>query len=159
MYAIVELGGHQWKVEPGTRLDINRIASSVGDQLPLERVLFASDGKDVQVGCPYVPGAKVICEILEHRLGPKVISYYFRRRENWRKTIGHRQPLTRVVVKDISLSGSSSLDYARDSVTEEQGEKIEKPVIEKAKPSIGRPRKTSSKPRTTNAKEPLGHTR
>ena len=100
-YAIVELGGRQWKVEPGTRLDINRVATEVGGQIPVERVLFGYDGSQARMGRPYVPGAKVVCEVVEHRLGPKEISYHFRRRENWRKTVGHRQPLTRLIVKEI----------------------------------------------------------
>ena len=106
MYAIIELGGRQWKVEPGTRLDINRVAGGVGTQLPIERVLLAHDGAKAVVGAPYIEGAQVLCEVVEHRLGPKEISYHFRRRENWRKTFGHRQPLTRVVIKDILLAGA-----------------------------------------------------
>ena len=104
MYAIIELGGRQWKVEPGTRLEINRVQAAVGAQHVVERILLAKNGDSLQVGRPYVDGAKVICEVLEHRLGPKVISYHFRRRENWRKTVGHRQPLTRLVVKEILFS-------------------------------------------------------
>ena len=101
MYAIVEVGGHQWKVEPGARLDINRLPDAVGAQHVVERVLFAQNGEQLHIGRPYVSGAKVVCEVIEHRLGPKALSYHFRRRENWRKTVGHRQPLTRLVVKEI----------------------------------------------------------
>ena len=105
MYAIVELGGRQWKVERGSQLDINRVPTEIGSEQTLERVLLARDGDQVQLGRPYVQGAKVVCEVLAHRRGPKLISYHFRRRENWRKTVGHRQPLTRLVVKDILFSG------------------------------------------------------
>jgi large subunit ribosomal protein L21 len=105
MYAIVELGGRQWKVQPGSRLDVNRLSTEVGAPHAVEQVLLAHDGQQVQVGRPYVDGAKVVCEVLEHHLGPKTIAYYFRRRENWRKTIGHRQPMTRLVVKEILLGG------------------------------------------------------
>ena len=118
IYAIIELGGRQWKVEPGTRLEINRLASAIGSQLGVEQVLLAYDGAKAYVGRPYVPGAQVICEVLEHRLGPKVISYHFRRRENWRKTVGHRQPLTRLVVKDILLTGTpASAEPVAEAVT------------------------------------------
>lgn len=106
MFAIVEAGGRQWKVAPGTRLDINRVTTDVGATHTLERVLLGHDGQQLQIGRPYVDGAKVLCEVLEHRKGPKVISYYFRRRENWRKTIGHRQPLTRLIVKDVLFTGA-----------------------------------------------------
>ncbi len=108
MYAIIELGGRQWKVEPGTQFDINRVPTAVGAQHLVERVLFAHDGNQLQVGRPYLTGVKVVCEVVDHRLGPKEISYHFRRRENWRKTVGHRQPLSRLVVKDIVLDGTSA---------------------------------------------------
>jgi len=106
MYAIVEVGGRQWRVEPGTRLEINRIATAAGAPHEVERVLLAHDGTQLQIGRPHVPGAKVLCEVLDHPLGPKVISYHFRRRENWRKTVGHRQPLTRLMVKEIYLANA-----------------------------------------------------
>ena len=104
MYAIMELGGRQWKVEQGSRLDVNRLSATVGAAYTVEQVLFAHDGTQAQVGRPYIPGAKVVCEVLEHRLGSKVISFHFRRRENWRKKTGHRQRLTRLLVKEITLT-------------------------------------------------------
>ncbi len=107
MYAIIELGGRQWKVEPGTRLEINRIAAEVGAQHAVDRVLLAANGDQVQIGRPYLDGSRVICEVVAHRLGPKEISYHFRRRENWRKTVGHRQPLTQLLVKDIQWPGAA----------------------------------------------------
>ena len=105
MYAIVECGGRQWKVQPGTRLEINRVATPVGETVTVDRVLLAHDGASATVGRPYVDGARVVCEVLEHHQGPKTISYHFRRRENWRKTTGHRQPLSRLLVKDILWEG------------------------------------------------------
>ena len=105
MYAIIEAGGRQWKVEAGTRLAINRIAGEVGATHTVDRVLFAQDGQRIQVGTPYVSGAKVLCEVLAHPLGPKTIAYHYRRRENWRKTVGSRQRLTALVVKDIQVEG------------------------------------------------------
>ena len=109
MYAVIEVGGRQWKVEPGSRLDVNRVAAEVGSMHPVERVLLAHDGQEAQVGRPYIAGAKVLCEVVEHRLGPKVISFHFRRRENWRKTVGHRQPLTRLLVKELQLPGGRTI--------------------------------------------------
>lgn len=108
MYAIVELGGRQWRVAPGTQLEVNRLPVDVGGRHTVERVLFTHDGQQTQVGRPYVAGAKVVCEVLAHHRGPRAISYHFRRRENWRKTVGHRQPLTRLVVKDIVFSAAGT---------------------------------------------------
>jgi len=104
LYAIVESGGCQWRVEPGSQLVVNRLAATVGSQHVLARVLLASDGNTVRVGQPYLAGAQVLCEVLEHGQGPKRITYKFRRRENYRRTRGHRQPLTRLLVKAISLA-------------------------------------------------------
>lgn len=112
MYAIVELGGRQWKVEPGSRVDINQIAAVVGGQHQVDRVLLACNGQALQVGRPYVEGVSVVCEVMAHFKGPKTIAYHYRRRENWRKTVGHRQPLTRLLVKDI-LFGSTSASVAQ----------------------------------------------
>lgn len=108
MYAILEAGGRQWRVESGTRLSVNRLATPVGQEHVVDRVLFAHDGAQAHVGRPYVAGAAVVCEVLEHHLGPREISYHFRRRENWRKTVGHRQPLTRLVVRTITVNASSA---------------------------------------------------
>jgi len=103
MYAIMEAGGRQWRVEPGKRLQINRIPATVGAAHKIEKVLLAHDGSQLRVGRPYVPGAKVLCEVLAQGQGPKTISYHFRRRENWRKTVGRRQPLTTLLVKEITV--------------------------------------------------------
>jgi len=103
MYAIVEAGGRQWKVEAGSRLTISRMRADVGSQQVLDRVLLAHDGKTLRVGQPYCPGAKVLCEVLEHGKAAKVISYKFRRRENYRRIRGHRQPVTRLLVKGIEV--------------------------------------------------------
>lgn len=127
MYAIIELGGRQWKVEPGTRLEVNRVPGEIGSTHTVEQVLVAHDGQALQVGRPYLAGAKVVCEVLAHPRGPKTISYRFRRRENWRKTVGHRQSLTRLVVKDILCSGR-----AGDAEPAEALSRAPKPTVKKA---------------------------
>ena len=103
MYAIVELSGRQWKVEPGSRLTVNRVGGKVGSQQTVDRVLLASNGTTVQIGSPYCKGVKVVCEVLTHERGPKTLTYKFRRRENYRKTRGHRQEVSTLLVKDISF--------------------------------------------------------
>ena len=153
MYAIIETGGRQWKVEPGTRFEINRIAVEVGSTHTVERILLAQDEKQVQVGRPYLAGAKVVCEVLAQPLGPKVISYHYRRRENWRKTVGHRQPLTRLLVKEIQVEGLSAA--AVDTTTEQPKVKSEphkptraaKASTEKSPTIKALPRKVPTTPR------------
>ncbi len=104
MYAIIEVGGRQWRVTPGVQFTVNRVTGAVGSSHVVKEVLLASDGKTVTIGRPFCPNAKVLCEVLEHAKGPKSITYKFRRRENFRKTKGHRQPVTRLLVKDITLA-------------------------------------------------------
>ncbi|MBI4354592.1 MAG: 50S ribosomal protein L21, partial [Candidatus Omnitrophica bacterium] len=96
-----------WKVEPGVQLTVNRLGAEVGASHTIDRVLLAGEGADIQIGRPYLSGAKVLCEVLEHTKGPKAITYKFRRRENYRKTKGHRQQLTKLLVKDIQVEDSS----------------------------------------------------
>lgn len=105
MYAIVEAAGRQWRLEPGTQVTVNQVSGKVGAKHVLDQVLMANDGKTTSIGRPYLKGAQVLCEILEHHKGPKVITYKFRRRENFRRTRGHRQSLTKLLVKDITLQG------------------------------------------------------
>ena len=83
---------------------MNQVPGTVGGQHVLDQVLLANDGQTTSIGQPYIKGAQVLCEILEHHKGPKVITYKFRRRENFRRTRGHRQLLTKLLVKDITLA-------------------------------------------------------
>ncbi len=149
MYAIIEFGGHQWKVEPGTRFEVNQLPQKVGDQVPVDQVLFGYDGAKAHVGRPYVEGAQVICEVVEHRLSIKTISYHYRRRENWRKTIGHRQPLTRLVVKDILFAGAAPVKAAAPAIAKAEAST---PRVAKAKPKAHKSsssKPTSSRPKST----------
>lgn len=117
MYAIVEVAGRQWRVEPGRQIIVNRFSGEIGAQHVIDRVLLASDGKRVEVGSPLIKGAKVLCEILQQAQGPKTISYKFRRRENYRRTRGHRQLLTRLLVKEISLVAKPAAKNQKAEVT------------------------------------------
>ena len=103
MYAVIEISGRQVRVEPGTKLTVNRVATAAGKPYTAGHVLLANDGKALRVGTPYCAGAKVVCEVLEHSKGPKVITYKFRRRENFRRTRGHRQLLSKLLVTSIDL--------------------------------------------------------
>ncbi len=102
MYAIIETGGFQFKVEPGSKLNVPRIASAEGDSLKLEKVLLFGDGDDVEVGTPLVTGASVEAEVLEHGRGKKITVYKRKRRKGYERTQGHRQDYTRIEIKSIS---------------------------------------------------------
>lgn len=103
MYAVIETGGKQYRVEPGQTVVVEKLPGNEGDQIAFDRVLLVSsgDGADVQVGQPLVSGVKVTGEIVEHGLGDKLIVFKFRRRKNYVRKNGHRQQYTAVKIAAI----------------------------------------------------------
>ena len=101
MYAIIESGGKQYRVEPGVVVALERIPGEVGTQVELDRVLLVSDGSTIRVGQPTVAGAKVISQIVAHTRGKKIYVFKFKRRKKYRRKTGHRQNLTEVRVAEI----------------------------------------------------------
>ena len=103
-YAIVETGSKQYRVEPKDVIEVESLKIPDGQkEVALEKVLFAQDGGKIHVGTPLLKGAKVICEFLGNLRGRKVISFKYRRRKASRRKRGHRQELSRLLVKEISL--------------------------------------------------------
>ena len=102
MYAIIETGGKQYKVGQGDMIFTERFPKSEkGQMVQLDKVLLAHDGKKVRIGTPYLTGAKVICELLGEEKGEKLIDFQYRRREGYRRKVGHRQTLARLRVKEL----------------------------------------------------------
>lgn len=101
MYAIVEIGGDQLKVEKGQELFVNRLKEEEGSNVEFEKVMLVDDNGKVNVGTPIVDGAKVSAKVVEHLRGDKVIVFKKKRRKGYKKTNGHRQDLTKVQIEDI----------------------------------------------------------
>ena len=105
IYAIVETGSKQYRVEPKTFLEVERFEVPEGrKECSLDKVLLVHDGEKIQVGNPHVKGAKVVCDYLGETRGKKVINFRFRRRKNSRRKRGHRQDLIKLIVKEIRLA-------------------------------------------------------
>jgi large subunit ribosomal protein L21 len=104
MYALVEIKGHQFKAEKGAVLQIDHVAAENGAALEFETVLMVSDEKGVQIGAPYVKGAKVTASVSSQTRGPKVISYKYKRRKSYHRTVGIRAMYTLVKIEDIVLA-------------------------------------------------------
>ena len=105
MYAIIRACGKQYRVEPGAVLDLDRLTGEPGQTVVLDdAVLLVNQDGAVTVGSPTVPGAKVSLEIADHLRGDKIVVFKMKRRKRYRRKHGHRQELTRVTVKDITLS-------------------------------------------------------
>ena len=106
-YAIVETSGTQVWVQPNRYYDLDRIQADVDSSITLENVLLVNDGSAASIGQPYVKGATVELQVMAHRRGPKVIVYKMRPKKKTRRKNGHRQELTRVMVKSISVGGKA----------------------------------------------------
>ena len=103
MYAILDIGGRQEKVEKGGEIIVNRLPKKEGNIAKFSQVLFAKKGNAYHIGVPYIKGASVECEIVSHVRGKKVIAFKYKRRKNYRRKIGHRQDLTRLKIKEIHV--------------------------------------------------------
>jgi large subunit ribosomal protein L21 len=103
MYAVVETGSKQYRVTAGDRLEIERLEIEAGKPVTFERVLLVNNDGKLSVGSPTVANATVVGDVVEHIRGEKKIAFKMKRRKGYHKTIGHRQELTVVQIKEIKL--------------------------------------------------------
>lgn len=101
MYAVIKTGGKQYRVSEGETLHVEKLAGDPGDQINFDEILLVGGGDATKVGQPIVDGAKVTAEIVSQDRGPKIIVFKMRRRKNYRRKAGHRQPYTRVKITSI----------------------------------------------------------
>jgi large subunit ribosomal protein L21 len=100
MYAVIHTGGKQYKVAPGEHLRIEKIEGDKGAKVSFDKVLLIG-GDAVKIGKPYVAGAKVNAEIVVQDRAKKIIVFKLRRRKNYRRKYGHRQPFTEIKITGI----------------------------------------------------------
>lgn len=102
MYAIIETGSKQYRVQPGDTIDIELLDVAEGqDKVEFDRVLLVGDGENVRIGTPVVSGAKVVGKPLGELRGPKIEIMKYKRRKGYRLHTGHRQDLLRVQIDQI----------------------------------------------------------
>jgi len=105
MYAIIKSGSRQYQVKPESEIQVNRLDLEEGAAFETDQVLlYNNEDKDIRVGAPFVKGAKVKGVVVRHLRGPKLLIFKMRRRENYRKTRGHRQDLTRIRIEKIEVA-------------------------------------------------------
>lgn len=103
MYAIIETGGKQYRVEEGAILDVELLAREVGEEVGFDRVLAVKKENRLEVGQPYINGALVRAKVLDHGKGKKIIVFKYKAKKNYRKKQGHRQPYTRILIEKIEV--------------------------------------------------------
>lgn len=101
MYAIVQTGGKQYRIQPGDVLEVERLSADEGSTVELDQVLMVGDGDNVQVGAPLVTGAKVVAEVLGEEKGEKILVFRYKRKVRYRRHTGHRQTYTRIRINEI----------------------------------------------------------
>jgi len=109
IYAIIEAGGRQYRVNPGQTIDVERLDVAEGNTVELDRVLLIADGERVVVGTPTVDGAKVVATAQGEGKGKKVIVFKYKPKVRYRKKTGHRQLYTRLVIDKIVEPGAAEV--------------------------------------------------
>ena len=116
MYAVIETGGKQYRVQEGDVITIEKLNAEVGETVTFDKVLVLGEGKDVKVGTPYVDAA-VTGSVVENGKGQKVIIFKYKAKKDYRKKQGHRQPYT--LVEITSVAGEKAAPKAAAPVAEE----------------------------------------
>lgn len=140
MFAIIETGGTQYKVEKGQKLDINRVEEKEGSTITFDDVLLLNDEKDTKVGAPFVEGASVTGKILAHKRGDKIVVFKMKPKKRYQKKQGHRQELTTVEITDIKASGAKKTAPKKTA---------SEPAAEKTTAKEKTPKQTATKTATT----------
>ena len=114
MYAVIETGGKQYRVQEGDVITVEKLNVEAGDKVVFDKVLVLAGEDDLKVGAPYVEGATVAGEVVENGKGKKVIIFKYKAKKDYRKKQGHRQPYT--MVKIESLGGNAPKAAAKAEV-------------------------------------------
>lgn len=129
MYAVIETGGKQYRVEVGTELEVELLEVNPGDAITLDRVLLVADGDTSAIGRPIVPNASVAAEVLRQARGEKLINFKYGPKTRRRVKKGHRQELTVLRISDIVLDGHSA---AADAAKLAEAKRTERQRLEEA---------------------------
>jgi large subunit ribosomal protein L21 len=129
MYAVIETGGKQYRVEVGTELEVELLDVEPGKTVTLDRVLLVADGDEAAIGQPVVGGATVSAEVLRQARGEKLIAFKYRPKARSRVKKGHRQELTVLRINDITFGGKSA---AKTAAKAEADAKTERQRLEEA---------------------------
>jgi large subunit ribosomal protein L21 len=137
MFAVIKTGGKQYRVAANDLLKVEKLAGNAGDVIEFAEVLAVGEGESATIGAPFVEGAIVTAEVVEQGRARTVIAFKKRRRQNSRRTRGHRQHLTTVRISEILTGGAKPAKKAaaaKDEATETVSQADEKKPAKKAAP-------------------------
>ena len=166
MYAVIETGGKQYRVEVGTELEVELLEAAPGDSITLDRVLLVADGDESAIGRPVVADAAVEAEVVRRDRADKVISFKYRPKARRRVKKGHRQDVMVLRITDVKLNGKSAAEAKRkaDAAAKTERQRLEEAAARQAAEDAAlaeklakaaaakAPAKTSAKPAKAEAK-------
>ncbi|MCE5273117.1 50S ribosomal protein L21 [bacterium] len=135
MYAIAKSGGKQFKIEQNSKVRVPTLKAAVGDTVRLDSILLLSHGDTVAVGAPFVEGAYAEAHVVRHGRAAKIRIIKYKRRKNYRRTIGHRQGYTELLIDAIMEQGAAA---AVEEPKEAQSAEVETAEAGEAKPRRSR---------------------
>jgi len=155
MYAVIETGGKQYRVEVGTELQVELLDVEPGNTITLDRVLLVADGDEASIGQPLVANAAVSAEVLRQARGDKVIAFKYRPKARRRVKHGHRQELTVLRISDITLGGKSAAKAEKKAVEEKKTERkqLEEAAAEQAAADAALAEQLASRSKATEAED------
>ena len=130
MYAIIETGGKQYKVQNGDQIRVEKLDAEIGSTVVFDKVLAAGEGSDIKVGTPYLDGLTVEADVVESGKGDKVIIFKYKAKKDYRKKQGHRQPYTLVEITSVAgvKAEPKKEEPVEEAVEEVAAETEEKPL-------------------------------
>ena len=132
MYAVIETGGKQYRVQQGDVITVEKLSVEAGEKVTFDKVLVVHDGEGLTVGTPCVEGATVGATVVENGKGKKVVIFKYKAKKDYRKKQGHRQPYTMVKIDEIAVGGKVFAAPAVEEVVEEKAAKVNLKAMKKA---------------------------
>jgi large subunit ribosomal protein L21 len=151
MYAVVNSGGKQYKVQQGQVLRVEKITGDVGNPVTFDRVLMFSDGENISIGQPALEDVAVEGHIVEQGKAKKIIVFKYKKRKRYRRTRGHRQEFTAVLIDSIKPKAKKSSETKDEPEAEAKKPETEKAAPKKEEAKKAAPDKEASKKAETEA--------
>ena len=135
MYAIIETGGKQYRVQNGDQIAVEKLGVEAGETVVFDKVLVVGEGEGVKVGAPYVEGTTVEGKVVENGKGKKVIIFKYKAKKDYRKKQGHRQPYTLVEITAIggAKAPAAKVEEPKQEVAAEEVKTVKKPSLKSMK--------------------------
>ena len=121
MYAVIETGGKQYRVQNGDRISVEKLNVEDGGKVVFDKVLVCGNGADIKVGTPYLDAVTVEGEVIESGKGDKVVIFKYKAKKDYRKKQGHRQPYTLVEIK--AIDGDTTIPEKEEEPKKEKPKK------------------------------------